>query len=316
MNSFTGEKINAYSGKIEPTGECCDICGQKISKPPDSEQSSPVAEPADRASMDQHTPPSDSPLDTVAHRDNERGAVKRRDQHLEEARKLLLRWRRSTYHSAYPYAIWAEEGLMPDVVVTALATYRRWRTPEDLQFAAAEWMWRDRHADEVLKLLKDLDERVDAEKEVAKREKADARKAETKKRREAKKRARERESSSSSSSSSDEETPLALTERVSKRLRVSRSHEATRPSTPLSSSSSPLPLTVPLSATLATADDSVCSILSAYPYYIFCADLSMFYAGTQHACGSVISGFIGFHIQCTGVLKPVASDAGSVFGRS
>lgn len=192
--------------------------------------------------MDDQQSAPDPPSTETSHA-KKKGAVKRRDQHLEEARKLLVGWRASTYRAKYPYAIWGEEGLMPDVVVTALATYRRWRTLEDLQFTAAEWMWKDRHADEVLKLLRDLDERVDAGKEIAKRAKADARKAETKKRREAKKRAREcDEDSSSSSSSSDEETPLALIERVSKRPRVTRSHEATRTSTP-APPTSPLPLT-------------------------------------------------------------------------
>lgn len=198
--------------------------------------------------------------DTAIPQDKERGAVKRRDQHLDEARKLLERWCASTYRAKYPYVIWGAQGLMLDVVVTALATYRRWRTLEDLQFAAADWMWKERHADEVLKLLKELDERVDAEKESAKRAKADARKAETKMKREAKKRARERDEDLSSSSS-DEEPLLALVERAPKRPRVSRSHEATRPSTP-SRSPPPLPpisFLLPSLMASQTANDLVCS---------------------------------------------------------
>lgn len=193
---------------------------------------------------DPQSPPDPVPVEPT--NDKEKGAVKRRDQHLEEARKLLVGWRASTYRARYPYAIWGVEGLMPDVVVTALATYRRWRSLEDLQYAAADWMWKERHADEVLKLLKELDERVDAEKEFAKRAKADARKAETKRKREAKKRASEHVEDSLSSS--DEEPLLALVERAPKRPRASRSHETTRPSTP-SPPASPLPLTSSLPST-------------------------------------------------------------------
>lgn len=208
--------------------------------------------------MDDEQPTLDSQTAETT-RDKEKGAVKRRDHHLDEARKVLEEWRTSTYRTKYPYAIWGEEGLMLDVVVMALATYRRWRTLEDLQFAAADWMWKERHADEVLKLLKELDERVDAKKEVAKRAKADARKAATKKRREAKKRARERDDDSSSSSS-DEEPLLALVERAPKRPRVSRSHEATRLSTP-SPPASPVPLTssaLPSSTASESHEVSVC----------------------------------------------------------
>ncbi|EIM79140.1 uncharacterized protein STEHIDRAFT_163963 [Stereum hirsutum FP-91666 SS1] len=162
--------------KREEGDEIEDVADEHLNNPVNCQASSNLA-------MDEAQSPESPSTRTSAVHNVKRGAVKRSDQHLEEARRLLRRWRASTYQANY--------------------------------------------------------ERVDGEKEAAKKAKAEARKAETKRKREAKKRAKERDEDLSSSSSDEE--ALALVERAPKRPRVSRSHAMRSCPNLASASSFPFP---------------------------------------------------------------------------
>ncbi|KAI0047481.1 P-loop containing nucleoside triphosphate hydrolase protein [Auriscalpium vulgare] len=88
--------------------------------------------------------------------------------------------REATWYARYSDCSWGAEGVLSDKMLTAFATNLRWKTLDDLrETPVAKWAWLERHGEEVLKCLRELDEKTEADKEQAKKARMDAQKAET-----------------------------------------------------------------------------------------------------------------------------------------
>ncbi|EJF60636.1 hypothetical protein DICSQDRAFT_170794 [Dichomitus squalens LYAD-421 SS1] len=141
--------------------------------PPSPGQAAPVMEPVG---------PSNEPLDPPIDRYDPRNwamftPATRRDKHLERARILLSEWRDNTWLAHYKSQPFGPPGILPDTVLTALATRTSYRALEDIR--DLRWILAKRHATEVLKLLENLDREValdDMREEKSKREAEDIRK--------------------------------------------------------------------------------------------------------------------------------------------
>lgn len=111
----------------------------------------------------------------------------RREKHLQGARELLVTWRSSVWLAKYRRRPWGIQGLLPDTVVTSIATKARLKTIEDLEGTGWSSTHAKRHGEEVLKMLDEYDAEFYEAREAEKRENAEKRKAETKVRQQAKK---------------------------------------------------------------------------------------------------------------------------------
>lgn len=98
------------------------------------------------------------------------GSSTRRGEHLQNARAVLLRWRRSTYFKNYSPSPVTSAVILPDATLTTLASNRNIKTADDLHNLPKPWIFAEKHGTEVLELLENLD-RVEAAEKLERREK-------------------------------------------------------------------------------------------------------------------------------------------------
>ena len=94
------------------------------------------------------------------------GAVARRaGQHLQDVRQALERWRIQTRRRDYPHCSFTATTIMPDRMLTTLASNRSLKTEDDLKNGLSPlWDFADEYADEVLQLLVRLDANAETER--------------------------------------------------------------------------------------------------------------------------------------------------------
>lgn len=111
------------------------------------------------------------------------GPANRRAEHLKDARAALERWRFRTVLDHYSLTSVTAAAILPDKILTALASNARIKTVEDMgEMLTPCWMLASRHGQEVVDLLKRSDAAYLAERESKKQEK-ELRQQETAKRR-------------------------------------------------------------------------------------------------------------------------------------
>ncbi|KAM5534909.1 hypothetical protein V8D89_011464 [Ganoderma adspersum] len=142
-------------GRKFPTGECSRIAIASTSNnnppPPATATHMPSTAAAADAVVDQ-------PVDRL-------DPANWADEHLKWARKLLEDWRNQTWLSRYKSQPFGAQGILPDSVLTSLASCTSFHTLNDVR--DLRWVLAKQHAGEVLALLKNLDQELALE-EIAK----------------------------------------------------------------------------------------------------------------------------------------------------
>ncbi|KAJ7753109.1 hypothetical protein DFH07DRAFT_683723, partial [Mycena maculata] len=92
------------------------------------------------------------------------GPKTRRKDHLQTARAALERWRLGVLLERYQKSSIREAAIMPDPVLTALASHRI-DSPDTLKELSPSWMLARWHGEEILEILRRVDEGVRVEKE-------------------------------------------------------------------------------------------------------------------------------------------------------
>jgi hypothetical protein len=83
----------------------------------------------------------------------------RRDEHLKNARAVLEKWRFDTKRAHYTPSSFTASALLPDTILTTLASNGTIRTLSDLKGALkTPWILADEHGEEVIELLRKVDE--------------------------------------------------------------------------------------------------------------------------------------------------------------
>ncbi|KIK06057.1 hypothetical protein K443DRAFT_637223 [Laccaria amethystina LaAM-08-1] len=164
-----------------PTGICCDNCLRKTD-PSHSLLCTQTAPPQRADSPSSST--EDSPTTSCNVHGKRRMAeaatiANRREAHREGARELLVNWRNKTWSELYRKRPWGVQVLLPDVVLTALASKARLKTHEDLTGAGWSPIHARRHGEEVVEMLSQYDIKFLRRREAERVEKADKKKAET-----------------------------------------------------------------------------------------------------------------------------------------
>ncbi|KAF8838047.1 hypothetical protein BDN67DRAFT_908075 [Paxillus ammoniavirescens] len=108
------------------------------------------------------------------------GPMTRRDDHLKQAKQCLFKWHYKTWLDMYSDAVpYGPLGLLLDVVIEKIAT--RWlKQVAKLLTGGIGWSVSrtHQHSEEVLKMLGELDEKMDSEKKLAQIQRAEAKKHE------------------------------------------------------------------------------------------------------------------------------------------
>lgn len=122
------------------------------------------------------------------------GPSTRRRDHLQNARAALIRWRFNTKRDRYSPSSTTAVTLLPEAALTTLASNARIRTIENIEATLnPPWVMARRHGDEVLAILKRIDDAEMASREKEKELKRQARRRETDARQAEKKRLEELE---------------------------------------------------------------------------------------------------------------------------
>jgi hypothetical protein len=95
----------------------------------------------------------------MQHPSDSDGPAIRRGEHLANVRAALNTWRYNTKRTSHTLGSVTAEVVMPNDILTKLATNARLRTVEDIEAAITKprWIFTRRHGMEVLALLADLD---------------------------------------------------------------------------------------------------------------------------------------------------------------
>ncbi|KAK7027844.1 bloom syndrome [Favolaschia claudopus] len=163
-----------------PTGECCDNCTRNAasSTSPPSPVSRPTTPQNPSPTSSAHSTPSKD-KNANGKRGMTRGEPKtRRKDHLKCAREALERWRLKTFMDRYSKSSLPEVAILPDQVLTSLAS-KRVNTVEEMLQLRPSWMLARRHGEEVLAMLRRVDEHEREEREREKEAKRTARKEAT-----------------------------------------------------------------------------------------------------------------------------------------
>ncbi|KAJ7875583.1 P-loop containing nucleoside triphosphate hydrolase protein [Mycena olivaceomarginata] len=166
-----------------PTGPCCDNCIRRAtgelddgstsgSRPrtpeqPDSISSSAYSTPSKRANANGKRP--------MGKRGD--GPALSRGQHLQDARDALGSWRTRTFLRRYSTSPFTDVGILPDKILTSLASKRIRSLDEMAEKLAVPWMFSQRHGEEVIEVLRRLDHaRLEQKAQAAQAKKAAKRK--------------------------------------------------------------------------------------------------------------------------------------------
>ena len=129
-----------------------------------------------------HTTPSKT-ANTNCKRPMERskdGPANRRGEHLQNVRHALERWCFKTKRDQYSPSSVTAITVLPDPTITTLASNARIRTVEDMNKCInPPWIMAQRHGDEILEIIKRLDDAEKATREQVKEAKAAAKRQDT-----------------------------------------------------------------------------------------------------------------------------------------
>ncbi|KAF8215473.1 hypothetical protein K438DRAFT_1749506 [Mycena galopus ATCC 62051] len=82
----------------------------------------------------------------------------RRGEHLQNARAALVSWRPRTFLNKYSTYSFTDLGILPDTILTALASKRIRTLAEMADKLSVPWIFAQWHGDEVIELLKRIDQ--------------------------------------------------------------------------------------------------------------------------------------------------------------
>ncbi|KAJ7812305.1 hypothetical protein B0H14DRAFT_2857217, partial [Mycena olivaceomarginata] len=169
-----------------PTGPCCDNCIRRAtgelddgstSDPSDNRPRTP--EQPDSISSSAHSTPSKRANANGKRPMGKRGdgPALRRGQHLQDARDALGSWRTCTFLGRYSTSPFTDVGILPDKILTSLASKRIRSLDEMAEKLAVPWMFSQRHGEEVIEVLRRLDHaRLEQKAQAAQAKKAAKRK--------------------------------------------------------------------------------------------------------------------------------------------
>jgi hypothetical protein len=193
-NSMSLKKHPANGEFEAPTHICCDNCARMELDQEDSD-SRPRTPDRLSESSSAHTTPSKT-TNVNGKRPMERskdGPATRRGEHLQNVRHALERWRFKTKRDRYSPSSVTAVTILPDPTLTTLASNARIRTVEDMQNCInPPWVMAQRHGNEILEILKRLDDTEKAAREQVKEAKAAARRRDTEARQAAQKEQKDR----------------------------------------------------------------------------------------------------------------------------
>ncbi|KII90534.1 hypothetical protein PLICRDRAFT_157733 [Plicaturopsis crispa FD-325 SS-3] len=199
------EYFDSPGPRKHPTGACCDNCVQAAANNEPSHDSDDGSDEdeSDTTSSADSSSASDSDNDTVnangkrTIRSREKGARKRcatgpkragkrRGQHLQDVRAALETWRYRKKRDEYTPSSFGASALLPDLILTALASNTSLNTVDDLSSLKIPWMFAKKHGDEVLDIVRRVDTARKQVLDSAKIEKREKKKRETAERNERK----------------------------------------------------------------------------------------------------------------------------------
>jgi hypothetical protein len=164
-----------------PTGDCCDNCLRKTDpEHPLLLKRAPALDRPGSPASDTEDSPGQQP-DTNGKRGmNEAATVPdRREEHLKGARTRLDGWRTQTWVELYRRRPWGPTVLLPDKVLTALASKARFASVDDLIGAGWSATHARKHGTAVLAMLHEYDELFREFKAAEKEESSRLRKEQT-----------------------------------------------------------------------------------------------------------------------------------------
>ena len=80
-----------------------------------------------------------------------------RKERLEASRNVLMNWRHKTWQTGYKNCIWGPNVLLPDTILTKIATHARIQMLNNIKKEIPEWIWADEYGETILKLLEPID---------------------------------------------------------------------------------------------------------------------------------------------------------------
>jgi hypothetical protein len=81
----------------------------------------------------------------------------RQKERLEACRNALTAWQHKTWQKDFKDCIWGPNVLLPETVLTKLASRTRIQTLDDIKEEIPDWIWADEYGNAILKLLKPID---------------------------------------------------------------------------------------------------------------------------------------------------------------
>ncbi|KII93854.1 hypothetical protein PLICRDRAFT_77008, partial [Plicaturopsis crispa FD-325 SS-3] len=153
------EYFNSPAPRKAPTGACCDNCIEAAAKDDTSHDSDHNSTGDDSDAASQHTENTSS-ADSSSDKRRATGpkrAGKRRGQHLQDVRVALETWRYRKKRDEYTPSSFGASALLPDLILTALASNTSLKTVDDLSSLKIPWMFAKKHGDEVLEIVRRVD---------------------------------------------------------------------------------------------------------------------------------------------------------------
>ena len=84
---------------------------------------------------------------------------RRAQQHLQNVRAALVSWRLKTATRDFPFSSFTSAVILPDPILTSIASNRRLATSHDLEtLLSVKWAFLERYGDEVLSLVRAMDD--------------------------------------------------------------------------------------------------------------------------------------------------------------
>jgi len=105
------------------------------------------------------------------------GAAIRRGERLANAHQALIQWRIKTRLAFYSPSPFTAEAILPDSILTTLASNARIQSPSDMAVAlGTSWAFKDEHGEEVLRVLKEADDSFKIASDTARQQVKEAKK--------------------------------------------------------------------------------------------------------------------------------------------
>jgi len=105
------------------------------------------------------------------------GAATRQGERLANARQALIQWRIKTCLARYSPSPFTAEAILPDTILTTLASSARIQSISDI---GSSWAFKDEHGKEVLRILKEVDDSFKLASDTARQQSKEAKKTSSK----------------------------------------------------------------------------------------------------------------------------------------